>query len=60
MSYFKGCLLCMIASILCFFLGAYAHEGDIQRACKNDGASGGTTWRGEIICKPKYVLKENV
>lgn len=60
MSCAKVYLLCVTASMLCFLLGAYAHEGDIQRACKNNGTSGDVTWRGELICKPKFVLKENV
>lgn len=35
-----------------FFLGAYTHEGDIQRACGKYGESREATWRGPLICFP--------
>ena len=44
--------LILIIVIGLVLIGAFAHEGDIQRACKEDGRSGMSTWRGELICSP--------
>lgn len=46
-------LIKIIVLLLTFFLGALAHEGDIQAQCKKNGESGFSTWRGELICSPK-------
>lgn len=43
----------IIMVVVVFCLGAWAHEGDIQRACKDKGETGGVTLRGELICNPK-------
>ena len=34
-------------------VGAFLHEGDIQRQCAENGNSGHASWRGELICSPK-------
>jgi len=44
-----GLLVCVLSWGL-FFTGAYSHEGDIQRQCKEKGIAHG--WRGDLICEP--------
>lgn len=39
--------------ITAFFLGAWLHEGDIQRACKEKGFAEYAAWRGDLMCSPK-------
>ena len=43
--------LFIILVIFIYLLGAYCHESDIQRTCKNIGRSRYSTWQGEIECK---------
>lgn len=44
-----------VATLMVFmhWLGAYSHEGDIQRQCAKNGSSGAAAWRGELVCSPK-------
>ena len=43
--------------LVTFFLGAWTHEGDIQRSCKDAGHSGQAAWRGVLICMPAKDYK---
>jgi hypothetical protein len=40
-------IICFITSVA----GAYFHEGDIQRQCRETGKAT-AAWRGDFICKP--------
>ena len=51
----SGLLVALV--FVAFFLGAWLHEGDIQRSCKDAGHSGQAAWRGVLICMPAKDYK---
>lgn len=51
-------LAAMLYTGFIFFAGAYAHEGDIQRNCKEHGETNSSGWRGELNCSPKINEKD--
>jgi len=46
-------ILVAIGVAFLMFLGAFAHEGDIQTQCREHGKAGYSAWRGELICAPQ-------
>ena len=49
---YRSLLLFIAWTLLVFFIGGYAHEGDIQRNCKDHGKTNSAGWRGEMTCSP--------
>lgn len=45
-------ILLVIMFTAVYLLGAWSHESDIQRACKESGRSRHAAWQGELICSP--------
>ena len=42
----------VIWTLFVFFIGAFAHEGDLQRNCKETGHTNSSGWHGEMTCSP--------
>jgi len=42
-----------IISAVSMIMGAYFHEGDIQKSCRERGSSSGVTLRGDLECHPQ-------
>jgi len=53
---FNKTILILLVTSGPFFLGAFAHEKDIQRQCLKTGRAGEAAWLGELNCSPKERL----